>query len=158
LAYLFQLQNKLIIENLGNLPLTGTFFDYRGSMLNWCPIGRNASSRERILWENLNKDELIRTPILNQINSYLNRGNKINLTAKLGGDTSFDIFPRGWDKTFPIDKMNMFSDCNVYFIGDRCHESGNDYELYNHPKTTAYQTTSTEDTIKIVNKIISSNV
>tara|TARA_B100001250_G_scaffold386852_1_gene383728 strand:+ start:673 stop:1452 length:780 start_codon:yes stop_codon:yes gene_type:complete len=158
LAYLFQLQNKLIIENLGNLPLTGTFFDYRGSMLNWCPIGRNASSRERILWEKLNKDELIRTPILNQINSYLNRGNKINLTAKLGGDTSFDIFPRGWDKTFPIDKMNMFSDCNVYFIGDRCHESGNDYELYNHPKTTAYQTTSIEDTIKIVNKIISSNV
>jgi len=52
----------------------------------------------------------------------------------------------------------MFSDYNIYFIGDRCYESGNDFELYNHPKTTAFQTTSTENTIDIVNKILTSNV
>ena len=28
-------------------PLTGHFIDYRGSMINWCPIGRNATSGDR---------------------------------------------------------------------------------------------------------------
>ena len=29
------------------IPLTGHFVDYRGSMINWCPIGRNASKEQR---------------------------------------------------------------------------------------------------------------
>ena len=158
LAYLFQLQNKLIIENLGNLPLTGTFFDYRGSMLNWCPIGRSANNLEREAWIRLNKDERLRAPILELVTNYINKGEKLNLMVKLGGDTSFDIFPKGWDKTFPLDKMTLFSDYKIFFIGDRCYKSGNDYEIFNHPSTTAFQTESTKNTIEIVNKIMCSDV
>ena len=33
--------------HLYNLPLTGHFVDYRGSMINWCPIGRNANDSDR---------------------------------------------------------------------------------------------------------------
>ena len=29
------------------LPLTGHFISYRGSMINWCPIGRSAVKEER---------------------------------------------------------------------------------------------------------------
>ena len=34
-----------IVSKLGvTMPLTGHFFDYRESTLNWCPIGRNAAA------------------------------------------------------------------------------------------------------------------
>ena len=157
-AYLFQLQNYLIVENLENLPLTGTFFDYRGSTLNWCPIGRNANDEEREKWIALDKEKSIRKQLLENIKNYINRGSGMNLTVKLGGDTSFDIFPKGWDKTFPLEKMGLFHDYKIFFVGDRCYENGNDYELFKHPKTSAFQTESTKNTIEIVNKILNSNV
>lgn len=158
MAYLFNLQNDIIVDNMGNLPLTGKFFDYRGSMLNWCPIGRNANNSEREIWNSLNDKELIRTPILVKIQAFIDRVTNLDLTVKLGGDTSFDIFPTGWDKTFPLNKKSMFSDYIIYFIGDRCYPNGNDYELSIHPKVTSFQTDSTNSTIKIVNKILNSNV
>ena len=30
-----------------DIPLSGTFVQYRGSMINWCPIGRDANTKER---------------------------------------------------------------------------------------------------------------
>ena len=33
------------------LPFTGTFVQYRGSLLNWCPIGREANFEERDDWK-----------------------------------------------------------------------------------------------------------
>ncbi len=32
----------------------------------------------------------------------------MNLSVKLGGDTSFDIFPNGWDKTFALNGEKLF--------------------------------------------------
>ena len=36
-----------IMASYRDLPYTGTFLQYRGSLLNWCPIGREAGDRER---------------------------------------------------------------------------------------------------------------
>ena len=33
-----------------DLPFSGTFFQYRTSVLNWCPIGRNATLEDRKQW------------------------------------------------------------------------------------------------------------
>ena len=35
------------------IPLTGTFIQYRGSMINWCPVGRNAGDKEREEFKNI---------------------------------------------------------------------------------------------------------
>lgn len=51
----------------------------------------------------------------------------MNVTVKLGGETSFDIFPHGWDKTFAL---SYFPEYEVYFLGDRCGENGNDKEIF----------------------------
>ena len=40
MRFILQRQAQL---HLYNIPMTGHFIDYRGSMINWCPIGRNAS-------------------------------------------------------------------------------------------------------------------
>ena len=62
MTHLLSLQNELCYEIPASLPLTGHFFDYRGSMLNWCPIGRNASTEDRLLWEEIDRDGKIRKP------------------------------------------------------------------------------------------------
>jgi len=160
------LHHELILQN--DFPLTGHFFNYRGSMLNWCPIGRNANLEDRETWNKINENEKIRRPILASLKNLIERDinhygdlaeSDIELDVKYGGDTSFDIFPKGWDKTYVLEKTDIFSDYDeIHFIGDRCEPNGNDYEIYLHPKTIAQQTKSTEDTIRMIRKIINCNV
>ena len=50
-----------------------------------------------------------------------------NVEVKLGGDTSYDIFPTGWDKTF---SLQHFEGYECWFVGDRCGVNGNDREIY----------------------------
>lgn len=159
-------QNDLVLQY--DFPLTGHFFDYRGSMLNWCPIGRNAGLEDRAVWEKLNHENKIRSPIFKNLRSHIHQSINhygdlaaadVELVAKYGGDTSIDIFPVGWDKTYVLEKTDIFSDYEeIHFIGDRCGHNGNDYEIYEHPETIGFKTTSPEETIEIVNKIITSNV
>ena len=106
------------------LPLTGRFIDYRGSMINYCPIGRAANHQEREKWISLDKKHNIRNSMLKSI--FKNPVFK-DVTVKLGGDTSFDIYPHGWDKTYA---MSHFEDYEIYFLGDRCGDNGNDKEIF----------------------------
>lgn len=156
------MQNDLILKH--NIPLTGHFFDYRGSMLNWCPIGRNADTEDRNKWKKLNNEESIRSPLFKTLRNYIHENinfvgdlavSDVDIVVKYGGDTSLDIFPRGWDKTYVLEHTSLFSDYDeIHFIGDRCEQNGNDYEIFMHPKTTAQQTISVEDTIRRVDRII----
>ena len=36
-----------VVATYTDIPLTGNFFQMRGSVLNWCPIGRNAMQEDR---------------------------------------------------------------------------------------------------------------
>jgi phosphomannomutase len=124
-----------LIEILSSLdfhgfPLTGHFISYRGSMINFCPIGRNASNEDRkkfIEYDNLTIPTY-REKIVEKIETQL-KLKKINhlLSVKLGGATSFDIYPKGWDKTYAL---NYFEGWDVWFVGDKCKEGGNDKEIY----------------------------
>ena len=158
ISHLISLQSELCKEMPSSFPLTGHFFNYRDSMLNWCPIGRNASLDDRKIWEELDKDSRIRNPILEKIKS-LTEPMGMNLSVKLGGDTSFDIYPIGWDKTYPLEKTDCFHNYDeIYFVGDRCEENGNDFEIYNHPKVKGIKTDGVDRTFQIVNNILSSDV
>ena len=135
------------------IPLTGHFVDYRGSMINWCPIGRNANKRQR---EEFISMDAGRTPSLRE--KYLIRLKiKIdyitkNVVCKLGGDTSFDIYPLGWDKTYALNHFRNHKE--IFFVGDRCQPNGNDYEIYSALGNKAFETISTEHTQEIVKDII----
>jgi phosphomannomutase len=135
------------------IPLTGHFVDYRGSMINWCPIGRNANKLQRREFISMDNE---RTPSLRE--KYLTRLRiKVEYTTrdvvcKLGGDTSFDIYPSGWDKTYALKHFKNHRD--IYFVGDRCQEDGNDYEIYKALNSRAYETTSTIQTQEIIKDII----
>tara|TARA_B100001123_G_scaffold74689_3_gene84212 strand:+ start:24893 stop:25723 length:831 start_codon:yes stop_codon:yes gene_type:complete len=143
------LQNELLQQN-PYLPATGHFVQNRQSMLNWCPIGRNADIEQRAVFQTLDKTFKIREKYLEELKSFASTMN-IDITIKLGGDTSFDIYPTGWDKTYALTHFDE-KKWDFWFIGDRCEESGNDYELYEFlkPYRRAFKTTGPEETVDLI--------
>tara|TARA_R110000851_G_scaffold8276_3_gene31937 strand:+ start:596 stop:1390 length:795 start_codon:yes stop_codon:yes gene_type:complete len=124
---LIDYQNHIVSHY--DIPLTGHFISYRESMINWCPIGRNATSNDREKFSNFDKSfgtSTFRRTVLEQMREEFSNA-QIPVEIKLGGETSFDIYPEGWDKTFA---MQHFPDYKIYFLGDRCGDNGNDKELF----------------------------
>ena len=146
--------NLVWMEDGDKIPMSGTFIKYRGSMINWCPIGRDSTSEDRDVWGALDKKNNWR----NQILSIFNRTEDYKeITFKLGGDTSFDIYPTGWDKTLALEQVKKEGYEEIYFIGDRCEENGNDHEIFEACGDKAYKTKSPEDTVDIIKNILGYN-
>tara|TARA_B100000131_G_C18055221_1_gene588091 strand:+ start:445 stop:1248 length:804 start_codon:yes stop_codon:yes gene_type:complete len=139
-----------VVSEYSELPLTGNFIQNRGSMINWCPIGRNAQPSEREIFKALDSFQGIRNKYLTILKKYI-LTEKLDITVKLGGNTSFDIFPVGWDKTFAL---NHFEGKNwvFWFVGDRCGPTGNDYEIFSELKNTgrAFEVGAPEETVDII--------
>lgn len=156
----FQQLMLILIEQQANFatdrfPLTGHFINYRGSMINWCPIGRNATSEDRrffVEYDNSFKPTL-RGRFVERLQHYIGLKRILNVEVKLGGDTSFDIFPTGWDKTYSLKHFPFY---NHWFVGDRCGHNGNDKEIYDLLKAQnrAYETHSPQQTGEITKAII----
>lgn len=151
LARLLREQYRFMMDSNASLDCTGKFFDYRGSMLNWSPMGRNGNKETRKTFMKYDKENNYRTEVIEGILKYFG-SQQIRATVKLGGDTSFDIYPDGWDKTYCL--RHVESDMrDIYFFGDRCFPGGNDYELFKavgkscHVKDPA-------DTVRILKSLI----
>lgn len=136
-----------------DIPLSGRFIDYRGSMINWCPIGREASRQQRQQFVEIDSNLQIRERVLKRLREQIEWMQlEDEVTVKLGGDTSFDIYPTGWDKTYAL---KHFPDYDVWFVGDRCEPNGNDYELYLHCGDQGFKSTGPEETCKVIDIILS---
>jgi len=135
-----------------DIPLTGHFISPRGSMINWSPSGRNANNQERTKFMRYDKKYNFRKRSLSELRSELASAQLDNITIKLGGDTSFDIYPTGWDKTFAL---RYFKGSNVWFVGDRAlSPNGNDYEIHKACEPRSFNTEGPEQTIGIISDII----
>jgi phosphomannomutase len=147
------LSYQLMLSVKHDLPYTGTFLHYRGSMLNWCPVGRQAGDVERKAWVDEDTEHKIREAFLRRIDTAIAE-NKISLTAALGGSTSFDIYPTGWDKTYVMNHLNAYD--KIYFVGDRCQEGGNDKALYDllQIDNASFETEGPEQSISIIENLI----
>ena len=136
------------------IPLTGHFINYRGSMINWSPIGRNANPHQREAFIKYDRENDFRTSLKKTLETKLGLLCPNKISVKLGGDTSFDIYPKGWDKTYTL---QHFPDKTVWFVGDRCGPNGNDYEIYEYLRddNLSFQTSGPLETGEIIrNKII----
>jgi phosphomannomutase len=145
---------SLLSDTFG-YPHTGHFISYRGSMINWSPVGRNANHEDREAFVKADKLYNIRQFIFDEL--LLNTHLTDKLAFSLGGSTSIDIYPHGWDKTYAL---NHYSDKDMFwFIGDRClQDSGNDKPLYDKVNSlrpnTAFQTKGPDQTILFIKDII----
>ena len=100
---------------MGDFDIQPDFIDYRGSLINWSPIGRSSSLSQRQLFINLDNRVGLRDYAINLLQSMLlsdkNMSEQLEITK--GGQTSMDIYPRGWDKTFGL---WHFKDDDHWFI------------------------------------------
>ena len=136
-----------------DIPMTGHFVSPRGSMVNWAPSGRLANDEQRARFKKFDKEWSFRRQFLNKIgNEVSDVGLYDEIAVKLGGDTSFDIYPTGWDKTYAL---RHFSGRNVWFVGDRAHSpKGNDYEIFRACEPRSFHTTGPEQTKEIIEGIV----
>ena len=144
-------ENVSISENC-----TGRFVSYRGSMINWSPLGRDGSTEDRKAFVQHDLKKSYRSKEIDKMKRFVNK-ECIPVKISYGGDTSFDIFPIGWDKTLALKNIK---DEEVYFFGDRCKQGGNDYEIYEEVKRLggfAYHVKSPEQTMNILTKLIQEN-
>ena len=141
--------NEMSLLERAEFPFTGDHVSYRGSTLNFCPVGRNATDAERALFKIWDAENKYRKTLAEKLsNSPLSSIFKF----KLGGHTSIDIYPIGWDKSYAFRHFEEFSE--VYFIGDRTDPMGNDFEGFIAAGELGFSTTGPNETIHILTEIL----
>lgn len=148
----FLLQQQLLcMSDFPEMPCTGDFLVNRESMLNYCPPGRSCSLEQRGRFKDLDVQRSIRANVFRRLKTFMNREDS-GCVAALGGNTSIDIYPLGWDKTYVLKHLAGVN--KVSFVGDRCMEGGNDKTLYDaverNPIGLACSTTSVQQTIDLI--------
>jgi len=148
----FQLQ--FMNDHQGFLEFTGNFVSYRDSMINWSMIGRDAGVYERAAFKNLDAKIAVRHSLCRALElriEQLGLGGLVEFA--LGGTTSIDIYPTGWDKTHAL---RHFDDAEVWFVGDKCEPGGNDHSIYSALLSTqrSFSTSSTYRTGEILEQCI----
>lgn len=123
----------------------GTFVEFRKGMLNISPIGRNCSQKERCEFEIYDQQHGIRQKFVDILKQKY--GEELGLTFSIGGQISFDVFPKGWDKTYALQFVEMYN--NVHFFGDKTYPGGNDYEIYESERTIGHSVKTPDDTMRI---------
>ncbi len=127
----------------------GTFIEYRTGMLNVSPIGRNCSREERDAFEHFDKTANVRRDFVNKLKEQFGTD---QLTFSIGGQISFDVFPKGWDKSYCLQFVEKDFD-EIHFFGDKCQPGGNDHEIYADARTIGHEVANPEETIKLLQEI-----
>ncbi|CEQ43115.1 SPOSA6832_05011, partial [Sporobolomyces salmonicolor] len=56
--------------------------------------------------------------------------------------------PHGWDKTYALRHVEKENFKEIHFFGDKTYQGGNDYEIYEDPRTIGHAVQSPADTIR----------
>ena len=83
-------------------------------MLNVSPIGRNCSQEERNDFEKYDKEHHIRETMVEVLKKEFPDYGFVYL---IGGQISFDVVPKGWDKTYCLRFLDDYDE--IHFFGDK---------------------------------------
>ena len=124
--------------------------EFRNGMLNISPIGRNCSKEERNEFEEFDKEAGVRKAFVAALEKEF--GEDMALQFSIGGQISFDVFPKGWDKSFCLQYVEKDYD-DIHFFGDKCYPGGNDHEIYEDSRTIGHEVVTPQDTIRILKEL-----
>lgn len=130
----------------------GNFIEYRNSMINISPIGRNCSLEERKAFKEYDSCNKVR---LAMVESMKQNFDKHDMHFSIGGEISIDCFMKGWDKRYCIQHIHGKGIKNIYFFGDMTHVGGNDYEIYMDERVVGIAVKNPSETIEKVNEVMS---
>ncbi|KAF2159071.1 hypothetical protein M409DRAFT_71309 [Zasmidium cellare ATCC 36951] len=151
---------KFILHYIADLEIPvkrGTFVEFRNGMINVSPVGRNASVQERQDYEKFDLEHKIRAQFIEAIKKAFP---DLGLTYSIGGQISFDVFPAGWDKTYCLQHVENEKNLpggveykTIHFFGDKTYKGGNDYEIYEDPRTVGHSVKNPEETMAELKKL-----
>ena len=127
-----------------------TIIESRVGMVNFSIVGREASQEQRDIYSRWDKVMNERESIVKILsNKYT------NLDFKIGGQISIDIQPNDANKSQASKWLReKFKGCELYFFGDKCSESGNDYDIVKdideHGDGKTFNVEGPNDTIRIL--------
>ena len=134
----------------------GTFIEFRRGMINVSPVGRNASQAERDEYERYDLQHHIREKFVSDLKE---KFPDYGLTFSIGGQISFDVFPKGWDKTYCLRHIEAEAERDgaegvkyetIHFFGDKAYPGGNDWEIYDDKRTVGHAVKNPEETAEIL--------
>ncbi|XP_069052450.1 phosphomannomutase 1 [Lepisosteus oculatus] len=128
----------------------GTFIEFRNGTINISPIGRSCTPEERIEFSEIDKREKIREKFVATLQKEF-AGKGLRFTR--GGLISFDVFPEGWDKRLCLDVLEREGLEAIYFFGNETSPGGNDYEIFNDPRTIGFTVYSPTDTARLCREL-----
>tara|TARA_E500000331_G_C17265885_1_gene717114 strand:- start:3750 stop:4550 length:801 start_codon:yes stop_codon:yes gene_type:complete len=149
----FLIRHQFLYTQLSSgLPLTGHHISYRESLVNWCPIGRNANDEQRKKFSIHDKEYGVRKTLKKSIEKFSNESGLEDIVFTLGGSTSIDVYPKGWDKTF---SLSHFDKHVCWFVGDKCTDDGNDRTIYEKllKSGKGFKTIDPSNTVEIIKNI-----
>ena len=84
----------------------------------------------------------------------------LNLTYSIGGQISFDVFPKGWDKTYCLRYLPEADFDEIHFFGDKTFQGGNDYEIFSSERTKGHSIDDADPmtTLKLLGELFGGNV
>jgi phosphomannomutase len=100
----------------------GRHLEERPGCVNFSVVGRLASLSQRQIYIDYDEKNKERERIALQFNHKFP-----TLSARVGGDTGIDIFPKGHDKSQIIKDFSVKD--RLFFFGDKMEPGGNDYPL-----------------------------
>ena len=115
-----------IVKDSGFHIKTGKHYEERTGMLNFSVVGRNASMKQRKVYQEYDAKTKERVSIIEMLSPYYPE-----LEFVVGGAVSIDIFNTGNDKSQVITKVlrSELETKRIVFVGDRIDFPGNDYSL-----------------------------
>ncbi|XP_059616181.1 phosphomannomutase-like [Phlebotomus argentipes] len=145
----FNLQHLSTIK----LPLKrGTFIEFRSGMINISPIGRNCTREERNAFAEYDKEHEVRKGMIEVLRKQFPN---IDLTYSIGGQISFDVFPKGWDKSYCLNHVTKGRNFKeIHFFGDKTDPGGNDHEIFADSRTVGHSVTSPDDTKRKLQELL----
>ena len=117
--------------------------------MNISPIGRNCTKDERNAFDDYDKTAKVRATFITALEKEFA---DLNLQYSIGGQISFDVFPKGWDKSWCLQYVEKDYDV-IHFFGDKCYKGGNDHEIYEDPRTIGHEVVTPDDTVKILKEL-----
>ena len=102
----------------------GPIFEFRTGMLNFTTIGRNAGVKERDEYYQWDQEHKERENIAREVERKFPE-----LEARLGGQISIDIQPKGYNKSQASRWVRKNLKSKMTFFGDKCDKGGNDYDI-----------------------------
>jgi HAD superfamily hydrolase (TIGR01484 family) len=131
--------------------ISGKFVDVRNGLIYISLVGMQADEKERKEFLKEENEKQLRKQLLMELREMLVRNawdNELHVT--IGGSTGIAIYPKEWDKSQILKKLNLGEFEQIYYFGDRYETDGNDFPIIFHEGIDGIPVDSIDETFRFL--------